>query len=199
MKPPLVVGISGASGAILGVRLLEILTQADVPAHLVVSRSAAQTLKEETDLSLESVRGLAEVIYSNSDIGAAISSGSFKTRGMIIIPCSIRTLSDIAYGRTDTLLSRAGDVTLKERRRLVLVVRETPLHTGHLRSMIAASESGAIIMPPVPGYYHRPKTIDDIVNQTVGRALDLFDIDAGVVKRWRGEPPEEDGGSSEFA
>jgi 4-hydroxy-3-polyprenylbenzoate decarboxylase len=198
MKPPLVVGISGASGAILGVRLLEILTQADVPAHLVVSRSAAQTLKEETDLSLESVRGLAEVIYSNSDIGAAISSGSFKTRGMIIIPCSIRTLSDIAYGRTDTLLSRAGDVTLKERRRLVLVVRETPLHTGHLRSMIAASESGAVIMPPVPGYYHRPKTIDDIVNQTVGRALDLFDIDAGVVKRWRAAPPG-DGGPSEFA
>ena len=191
MKPPLVVGISGASGTILGVRLLEILRQAGVPAHLVISRSAAQTLKEETDLSLDAVRSLAEVIYSNSDIGAAISSGSFKTRGMIIIPCSIRTLSDIAYGRTDTLLSRAGDVTLKERRRLVLVVRETPLHTGHLRSMIAASESGAVIMPPVPGYYHRPKTIDDIINQTVGRALDLFDIDPGVVKRWRAEPPED--------
>jgi flavin prenyltransferase len=190
MQPPLVVGISGASGSILGLRLLEILREAGVPAHLVISRSAAQTLKEETDLSLEAVRSLADVTYSNSDIGAAISSGSFKTRGMIIIPCSIRTLSDIAYGRTDTLLSRAGDVTLKERRRLVLVVRETPLHTGHLRSMIAASESGAIIMPPVPGYYHRPKTIDDIVNQTVGRALDLFDIDAGVVKRWRAETPD---------
>jgi 4-hydroxy-3-polyprenylbenzoate decarboxylase len=180
------------------VRLLEILRQAGVPAHLVVSRSAAQTLKEETDLTLESVRSLADVVYSNSDIGAAISSGSFKTRGMIIMPCSIRTLSDIAYGRTDTLLSRAGDVTLKERRRLVLVVRETPLHTGHLRSMIAASEAGAVIMPPVPGYYHRPRTIDDIVNQTVGRALDLFDIDPGVVKRWRAEPPDE-GSASEFA
>jgi flavin prenyltransferase len=191
MQPPLVVGISGASGSILGLRLLEVLRQAGVPAHLVVSRSAAQTFKEETDLALDTVRSLAEVTYSNSDIGAAISSGSFKTRGMIIIPCSIRTLSDIAYGRTDTLLSRAGDVTLKERRRLVLVVRETPLHTGHLRSMIAASESGAIIMPPVPGYYHRPKTIDDIVNQTVGRALDLFDIDPGIVKRWRAEPPDE--------
>ncbi len=198
MKPPLVVGISGASGTILGVRLLEVLRQANVAAHLVISRSAAQTLKEETDLSLDAVRALAEIVYSNSDIGAAISSGSFKTRGMIIIPCSIRTLSDIAYGRTDTLLSRAGDVTLKERRRLVLVVRETPLHTGHLRSMTAASESGAVIMPPVPGYYHRPRTIDDIVNQTVGRALDLFDIDAGVVKRWRAEPPD-DGSQSEFA
>lgn len=188
MRPPLVVGISGASGAILGFRLLELLRDSDVPAHLVISRSAAQTFMEEMDRPLDAVRALAEVTYSNSDIGAAVSSGSFKTRGMIIIPCSIRTLSDIAYGRTDSLLSRAGDVTLKERRRLVLVVRETPLHTGHLRSMIAASESGAIIMPPVPGYYHRPHTIDDVVNQTVGRALDLFDIDPGVVKRWRAEP-----------
>jgi 4-hydroxy-3-polyprenylbenzoate decarboxylase len=195
MSHPLVVGISGASGAILGLRLLEVLRKSDIPSHLVMSRSAAQTLKEETDVSLEAVRGLADVTYSNSDIGAAISSGSFKTRGMIIIPCSIRTLSDVAYGHTDTLLSRAGDVTLKERRRLVLVVRETPLHTGHLRSMVAASENGAIIMPPVPGYYHRPRTIDDIVNQTVGRALDLFDIDPGIVRRWRAKPqPDLDDG-----
>jgi len=117
-----------------------------------------------------------------------VSSGSFKTRGMIVIPCSIRTVSDVAYGHTDNLVSRAADVTLKERRRLVLVVRETPLHAGHLRGMLAATENGAIIMPPVPAFYHHPRTIDDIVNQTVGRALDLFDIDAGIVKRWRTEP-----------
>jgi len=130
------------------------------------------------------VRKLADVSYSNSDIGAAIASGSFKTRGMIIVPCSIRTLSDIAYGTTGSLLSRAADVVLKERRRLILVVRETPLHLGHLRSMATASENGAIIMPPIPAFYHKPKTINDIVDQTVGRCLDLFDIDAGLVNRW---------------
>jgi 4-hydroxy-3-polyprenylbenzoate decarboxylase len=185
MALPLIVGISGASGAIYGVRLLEALRQAKVPSHLVVSKSAALTLKEECDLTVNQVRDLADVNYSNGDIGAAVSSGSFRTRGMIVIPCSIRTLSDIAYGDTDTLVSRAADVTLKERRRLVLVVRETPLHAGHLRSMMAATENGAIIMPPVPAFYHRPRTIDDIVNQTVGRALDLFEIDTGIVKRWR--------------
>jgi 4-hydroxy-3-polyprenylbenzoate decarboxylase len=185
MELPLIVGISGASGAIYGVRLLEVLRRCGVPAHLIISRSALQTLSEETDVPVEKVRALADVVYPNSDLGAAVSSGSFKTRGMIVIPCSIRTLSDIAYGDTDSLVSRAGDVTLKERRRLVLVVRETPLHAGHLRSMMAATENGAIIMPPVPAFYHRPRTIDDIVNQTVGRALDLFEIDAGLVKRWR--------------
>jgi 4-hydroxy-3-polyprenylbenzoate decarboxylase len=185
MALPLIVGISGASGAIYGVRLLEVLRRCGVPAHLIISRSALQTLSEETDVPVEKVRALADVVYPNSDLGAAVSSGSFKTRGMIVIPCSIRTLSDIAYGDTDSLVSRAADVTLKERRRLVLVVRETPLHAGHLRSMLAATENGAIIMPPVPAFYHRPRTIDDIVNQTVGRALDLFEIDAGLVKRWR--------------
>jgi flavin prenyltransferase len=184
---PLIVGISGASGAIYGVRLLEALHANKIPAHLVVSKSAALTLKEEMDLSIEKVRALAQATYQNTDIGAAISSGSFKTRGMVIIPCSIRTLSDIAYGTTDSLLSRAADVVLKERRRLVLVVREAPLHAGHLRSMLAATESGAIIVPPVPAFYPRPKTIDDIVNHTVGRCLDLFEIDAGLVKRWRAE------------
>jgi 4-hydroxy-3-polyprenylbenzoate decarboxylase len=184
---PLVVGISGASGAIYGVRLLEILRSKKIPAHLVISKSAAQTLKEEAGLTVEKVRALAETTYQNADVGAAISSGSFRTRGMIIAPCSIRTLSDIAYCTTDSLLSRAADVTLKERRRLVLVVREAPLHAGHLRSMLAATENGAIIAPPVPAFYHRPKTVDDIINQTVGRCLDLFDIDAGVVKRWRAE------------
>ena len=183
--PPIIVGISGASGAIYGVRLLEALHDKKIPAHLIVSKSAALTLKEETDVSIDHVRALAQTTYQNTDIGAAISSGSFRTRGMVIAPCSIRTLSDIAYGTTDSLLSRAADVTLKERRRLVLVVREAPLHAGHLRSMLAATENGAVIVPPVPAFYHRPKTIDDIVNQTVGRCLDLFDIDVGLVKRWR--------------
>ena len=182
---PLVVGISGASGAIYGVRLLETLHANKIPAHLIVTKSAALTLKEEVDRSIDQVRALAETTYQNTDIGAVISSGSFRTRGMVIVPCSIRTLSDVAHGITDSLLSRAADVTLKERRRLVLVVREAPLHAGHLRSMLAATENGAIIVPPVPAFYHRPKTIDDIVNQTVGRCLDMFDIDVRLVKRWR--------------
>jgi flavin prenyltransferase len=182
---PLIVGISGASGAIYGLRVLEVLRKIEIAAHLIVSRSALQTLKEECGATIEQARQLAAETYSNNDIGAAVSSGSFKTRGMIIAPCSIRTLSDIGYGGTDNLLSRAADVQLKERRRVVLMVRETPLHPGHLRSMMAATENGAIVMPPVPAFYHRPKTIDDIVNQTVGRALDLFDIDAHIVKRWR--------------
>jgi flavin prenyltransferase len=187
IDPPLVVGISGASGAIYGVRTLEILKSHGVATQLVISKSAALTLKEETDLSVEQVRELADSSYQITDIGAAISSGSFKTRGMIIVPCSIRTLSDIAYCTTDNLLSRAADVTLKERRRLVLVVREAPLHAGHLRSMLAATESGAIVVPPVPAFYPRPRSVDDIVNHTVGRCLDLFDIDVGLVKRWRSD------------
>jgi flavin prenyltransferase len=182
---PLIVGISGASGAIYGVRLLEVL-KGKVPTHLIVSKSAALTLKKELDLSVEQIRALAQTNHQNADVGAVISSGSFKTRGMVIAPCSIRTLSDIAYGTTDTLLSRAADVTLKERRRLVLVVREAPLHAGHLRSMLTVTEIGAIVVPPVPAFYHQPKTIDDVVNQTIGRCLDLFDIDIGLVKRWKG-------------
>jgi flavin prenyltransferase len=182
---PLIVGISGASGAIYGVRLLEVLKKHRIPAHAIISKTAVLTLREELGLSLDKVQALAHVSHPNGDLGATISSGSFRTRGMIIAPCSIRTLSDIAYGTTDSLLSRAADVTLKERRRLVLLVRETPLHTGHLRSMLAANESGAIIMPPVPAFYQRPQTVDDIVNQSVGRCLDLFDIDVGLVKRWR--------------
>lgn len=181
---PLIIGISGASGATYGVRLLQVL-KGKIPTHLIVSRSAALTLKNEVDLSIEQVRALAQTNYQIGDIGA-ISSGSFKTRGMVIAPCSIRTLSDIAYGTTDTLLSRAADVTLKERRRLVLIVRETPLHAGHLRAMLAATENGAIIVPPVPAFYHQPKSIEDLVDQTVGRCLDLFDIDVGLVKRWQG-------------
>jgi flavin prenyltransferase len=184
MSSPLIVGISGASGAVYGVRLLEVLHANKIPTHLIVSKSAALTLKAEVATSIDRVRALADTTYQNTDLAAAISSGSFKTCGMIIIPCSIRTLSDIAHGTTDSLLSRAADVTLKERRRLVLVVREAPLHAGHLRSMLAVTENGAIIVPPVPAFYHRPKTIDDIVNQTVGRCLDLFDIDVELVKRW---------------
>jgi flavin prenyltransferase len=182
---PLIVGISGASGAVYGVRLLEILKTHKIPAHVIVSKTAVLTLKEELGLSLDQVQKLGYASYPNADLGAAISSGSFRTRGMVIAPCSIRTLSEIAYCTTDNLLSRAADVTLKERRRLVLVVRETPLHAGHLRSMLAATENGAVIMPPVPAFYQRPQTIDDIVNQTVGRCLDLFDLDVGLVKRWR--------------
>ncbi len=190
MSLPLVVGISGASGAPYAVRMLHVLRNHDIPVHLVISKSAARTLKEECGLGTAEVRVLATVNYSNSDLGAAISSGSFKTRGMIIVPCSIRTLSDIAYGTTDTLLSRAADVVLKERRRLVLVVRETPLHQGHLRSMMAATENGAIVMPPVPAFYLVPKTIDDVIDQTVDRCLDLLDIDCGLVKRWQPAPRE---------
>jgi 4-hydroxy-3-polyprenylbenzoate decarboxylase len=184
MSLPLIVGISGASGVVYGVRLLEALRRHEIPAHVVISKSAGIILREEAGLSVDDVRGMVPVSYANTDIGAAISSGSFKTRGMVIAPCSIRTLADIANCTTDSLLARAADVVLKERRRLVLMVRETPLHHGHLRAMLAATESGAIIMPPVPAFYHRPSTLDDIINQTVGRCLDLFDIDAGLVKRW---------------
>jgi flavin prenyltransferase len=157
-----------------------------IATHLIVSKSAALTLRKELDLSVEQVRALAHTNHANADVGAAISSGSFKTIGMVIVPCSIRTLSDIAYGTIDTLLSRAADVTLKERRHLVLVVREVPLHAGHLRSRLHATENGAIILPPVPAFYHQPKTIDDVINQTVGRCLDLFDLNIGLVKRWQG-------------
>jgi 4-hydroxy-3-polyprenylbenzoate decarboxylase len=188
MTLPLIVGISGASGAIYGVRLLQAVRELGIPTHLIISKSATLTLKEEAGLSANDVRALATVAYPNGDVGASISSGSFKTRGMVIAPCSIRTLSEIAYGTSDNLLSRAADVILKERRRLVLMVRETPLHAGHLKSMLAATENGAIVMPPVPAFYHQPKSIDDIVNQTVGRCLDLFDIDSGLVKRWRHPP-----------
>jgi flavin prenyltransferase len=184
MSLPFIVGISGASGAPYAVRMLRVLRDRHIPVHLVVSKSGARTLKEECGIDLDEMRALAAVNYSNNDLGAAIASGSLKTRGMIVVPCSIRTLSDIAYGTTDTLISRAADVVLKERRRLVLVVREAPLHLGHLRSMMAATESGAIIMPPVPAFYPLPATVDAIVDQTVGRCLDLFDIDSGLVKPW---------------
>ena len=186
----LIVGISGASGTIYGVRLLEMLRKAEIETHLVMSRSAEMTLAYETDYKPKDVRALASVHYSVTDIGAAISSGSFPTMGMIIAPCSIRTMSEIASGVTASLLSRAADVVLKEKRRLVLALRETPLHVGHLRSMTVLAEIGAVIAPIVPAFYNRPRTVDDIVNHTCGRLLDLFGIDIGTVKRWKGGPAE---------
>jgi flavin prenyltransferase len=187
----LIVGISGASGAIYGVRLLELLRKTDIETHLVMSRSAEMTLTYETDFKAKDVRALASVNHPMSDIGAAISSGSFPTMGMVIVPCSIRTMSEIATGVTSSLLTRAADVVLKERRRLVLALRETPLHGGHLRNLTTLSDIGAVVAPIVPAFYTRPKTVDDIINHTVGRLLDLFGIDAGVVKRWEGGPQED--------
>ena len=185
----LIVGISGASGAIYGVRLLQVLRSVtDVETHLVMSQAARQTLSLETDLSLRDVQALADVVHDARDIAASISSGSFKTAGMVILPCSIKTLSGIVNSYTDTLVTRAADVVLKERRPLVLCVRETPLHLGHLRLMTQAAELGAVIMPPVPAFYHRPQTLDDIINQTVNRVLDQFDIDLpeDLFTRWQG-------------
>ena len=187
----LIVGISGASGTVYGVRLLEMLRQAEIETHLVMSRSAEMTLAYETDYKPKDVRALASVNYPVTDIGAAISSGSFPTIGMIIAPCSIRTMSEIASGVTASLLSRAADVVLKEKRRLVLALRETPLHVGHLRSMTVLAEIGAVIAPIVPAFYNRPRTVEDIVNHTCGRLLDLFGIDIGTVKRWKGGAGEE--------
>ncbi|MGB5185449.1 MAG: UbiX family flavin prenyltransferase [Xanthobacteraceae bacterium] len=187
----LIVGISGASGTVYGVRLLEMLRKAEIETHLVMSRSAEMTLAYETDYKPKDVRALAAVNYPVTDIGAAISSGSFPTMGMIIAPCSIRTMSEIASGVTASLLSRAADVVLKERRRLVLAIRETPLHVGHLRSMTVLAEIGAVIAPIVPAFYNRPRTVEDIVNHTCGRLLDLFGIDIGTVKRWKGGAGEE--------
>jgi 4-hydroxy-3-polyprenylbenzoate decarboxylase len=183
----LIVGISGASGIAYGIRLLEILRDTPFESHLVMSQSAEVTLAYESKLKVADVKALADVVYSNGDIGAAISSGSFRTAGMVIAPCSIRSASEIATGVTSTLLTRAADVVLKERRRLVLLVRESPLHTGHLRTLTHLSEIGAIIAPPVPAFYTNPETIDDMLNHTIGRVLDMFEIDAGLVKRW-GEP-----------
>jgi 4-hydroxy-3-polyprenylbenzoate decarboxylase len=183
----IIVGISGASGILYGIRTLEVLKLAGVQTHLIVSKAAERTLGYETDLKLEHLRGLADVYHPVADIGASVSSGSFATLGMLVVPCSIRTMSEICTGVTGSLMSRAADVVLKERRRLVLAVRETPLHTGHLRTMTALSEMGAVIAPIMPAFYNRPKTLDDIINHSVGRMLDLFGIETSVVKRWKSE------------
>jgi 4-hydroxy-3-polyprenylbenzoate decarboxylase len=180
----MVVGVSGASGVVYGVRLLQLLRQLEIETHLVMSRSAQVTLAHESDYNVADVRAMASVAYTNADIGAAISSGSFPVMGMIVAPCSIKTLSEIATGITSALLPRAADVMLKERRRLVLMVRETPLHLGHIRSMGAVTEAGAIVYPPVPAFYANPESIEDMVDHTLGRVLDLFGIDTGTVRRW---------------
>ncbi len=187
----LVVGISGASGAIYGIRMLEMLKKTDIETHLVMSKSAEMTIVYETDFKPKEIRALASVNHPTADIGASISSGSFPTMGMIVVPCSIRTMSEIATGVTSSLLSRAADVVLKEKRRLVLAVRETPLHGGHLRTLITLADIGAVVAPIVPAFYNKPKTVDDIINHTVGRLLDLFGIETKLVKRWEGGPAEE--------
>jgi 4-hydroxy-3-polyprenylbenzoate decarboxylase len=183
----LIIAITGASGAIYGVRALEALRDApDIETHLILSPSAKLTIAAETDITADAVKAMATVVHPYKDIGAALSSGSFRTAGMLVAPCSIKTLSGIANSYNDNLIVRTADVCLKERRRVVLLLRETPLHRGHLDLAIRATDNGAVIMPPVPAFYHKPQSIDDIVNQTVGRALDLFDIDVGTVSRWGG-------------
>ncbi|MDP1961450.1 MAG: UbiX family flavin prenyltransferase [Reyranella sp.] len=180
----LVIGISGASGVVYGVRLLEALKPLPVETHLVMTRTAEVTLAHETDLKVAAVRKLADVAHVIDDLAAAVSSGSFRTLGMIVAPCSMRSLGEIATGISSNLLTRAADVALKERRKLVLLIRETPLHAIPLRNMATLADMGAIIAPPVPAFYNRPKTLDDVIDHTVGRVLDLFDLDTGKVKRW---------------
>jgi len=180
----LIVGMSGASGIVYGVRLLQALRDLPVEAHLVMSKSAEVTLAYETDLKVSEVQAMADVWYPAGDMGAALASGSFRTLGMVIAPCSMRSLAEIAGGVTTSLLTRAADVALKERRRLVLMVRETPLHSGHLRNMLSLSDMGAIIAPPVPAFYARPANLDEMIDQTVGRVLDLFELEGPQVRRW---------------
>lgn len=189
----LIVGISGASGVIYGIRLLELLRDVpDVETHLIMSSAAATTIGLETDYTAEQVLQLADVSYRFKDIAAAVSSGSFKTWGMVVAPCSMKTLAGIANSFSDNLLLRAADVVLKDRRRLVLVPRETPLHLGHLRLMVQATEMGAILAPPMPAFYHRPESLDDIINQTLNRLLDLLDIELpqDLFTRWQGGQPK---------
>ncbi len=188
----LIVGISGASAAMLGIRTLELLGRVPgVETHLVCTRASARTLALETDWSMRQVEALADVVYSPDDLGASISSGSFRTDGMIVVPCSMSTLSCIASSVTKDLLTRAADVTLKERRRLVLMPRESPLHLGHLRKMVEVTEMGAVIAPPIPSFYHQPETIDDLIDHSIGRALDGFALEMPWMKRWTTPPTEE--------
>lgn len=186
MKKRLIVAITGASGTIYGIRILETLKDLGVESHLVMSDSAKLTMAAETNYKLSQIEALADFVHSAKNVGASISSGSFQGMGMVIAPCSIRTLSEIASGVTSSLVSRAADVTLKERRRLVLLVRETPLHAGHLRSMSQVTECGAIVMPPVPAFYAKPQSLADMVTHTVGRCLDLFHLDNELANRWNG-------------
>jgi len=183
--PRLVVGMSGASGSIYGIRLLRMLRGTSIQTHLIMSQAAKVTLAQETDMKVADVEALADVVHPNADIGAACASGSFRTLGMIVAPCSVKTLAEIASGVTPNLLSRSADVALKERRRLVLLLRETPLHLGHIRNMAAATEAGAIVCPPVPAFYARPASLEEMVDHTLGRVLDLFYL--GTLRRWKGQ------------
>jgi flavin prenyltransferase len=187
MAERIIVGISGASGIVYGVRALQLLGACGIETHLVMTKSAELTLHHELDMSRSEIEALASEVHAIKNVGASIASGSFITTGMLIAPCSIRTMSEIATGVTSTLLTRAADVVLKERRRLVLMVRETPLHTGHLRTMTQLSEMGAVIAPPVPAFYAKPENLDQMVTQSVARTLDLFGVDTGKVQRWTGE------------
>lgn len=187
MSKRIIVGISGASGIIYGVRALQLLHDCGVETHLVMSKSAELTLHHELELSTAEVQALATEVHPVKNVGASIASGSFVTAGMLLAPCSIRSMSEIATGVTSTLLTRAADVVLKERRRLVLMVRETPLHTGHLRTMTQLSEMGAVIAPPVPAFYTQPRSLDDVVTQSVARVLDLFELPVAQVQRWPGD------------
>jgi 4-hydroxy-3-polyprenylbenzoate decarboxylase len=182
----LIVGISGASGAVYGIRALEVLAELGVETHLVMTAGARATIAYETEFTVDQVRALAAEVHSEQNLGATIASGSFRTDGMLVAPCSVKTLSGIANGYDDNLLIRAADVVLKERRKLVLMVRETPLHAGHLRLMSLATENGAVIMPPMPAFYQQPRSVADIVDHSVGRALDQFGLDAGLFRRWEG-------------
>ncbi len=187
----LVVGMSGASGAIYGLRLLEVLKKLDIETHLVMSDAAKRTIVYETDRRIEEVKELATHVHELADVGACISSGSFRHDGMVIAPCSIKTLSALAHSFNTNLLIRAADVTLKERRKLVLMVRETPLHLGHLRLMVQVTETGAVLVPPLPAFYHRPKTLDDVINQSVNKVLDQFGIECELFNRWTGNEERE--------
>ena len=182
----MIVAISGASGTIYGIRLLEALSNIGVETHLILSDSAKITMAMETNFTPSYVESLATEVHSAKNVGASIASGSFRTLGMVVAPCSVHTMSDIAWGSTSNLITIAADVALKERRRLILLFRETPLHAGHIKTMAQVTENGAIVMPPVPALYTNPKSIDDIINHTVGRVLDLFDLDNDLVKRWNG-------------
>ena len=184
LKPRLIVGISGASGVIYGIRLLQALRPLPVETHLIMSRTAEVTLAHETDFKVKQVQALADSVHGVTDLAAPPSSGSFRTIGMVIAPCSMRSLGELASGVTSSLLTRAADVVLKERRKLVLLTRETPLHSVHLRNMLTLSDMGAIIAPAMPAFYSRPKTLDDVIDHTVARVLDLFGLDGGRLKRW---------------
>jgi len=183
-KPRIIIGISGSSGIIYGIRLLEVLKTLSIETHLVVSKAAQLTRAYETDLSAADLKALADVYHPYTDISASIASGSYKTLGMIIAPCSMKSLGEIAHGIAGNLLTRAADVVLKERRRLVLMPRESPLHLGHLQNMVSVTQMGGIICPPIPAFYHKPQNVLELVNESVGRVLDLFDLETGLVRRW---------------